>query len=131
MQINKTSDTAIALIVALARSEDTVVNSHALSDRVGCSYHYTQQIMGKLRDQGIIGVKRGPSNSGYYLCRPVEEISLYDVIAPFEKSMQIDSALSGDSTLREEPQVTEFWDETQKIVDQKLKETSVQDLLDD
>lgn len=50
-----------------------------ISDRQKISLSYLEQLFGRLRRQGIVDSVRGPGG-GYCLARPMEEISVADII---------------------------------------------------
>lgn len=83
MQLNKTTDYAIRLILYLAQRAQTV-SSSKLSAAIGVSPRYLLQVGAKLRDAQLISTTHGPVG-GYDLKKPPREISLFDIIFLMEE----------------------------------------------
>ncbi len=84
----------LAQIEHLARTESVPAN-------------FLAQILGKLRNAGLITSRRG-NQGGYILARPPEEISLYDILIAVEgQCLQ----LSGNVEGRSGPRIKQIWDE--------------------
>ena len=86
MQLNRSTDYAIQMLVYLAKARKTV-SSSKLAAAIGVSYRYLLQISAKLRAAGFIRAAHGPSG-GLALDKAPEEISLYDVILGMEGIIQ-------------------------------------------
>ena len=82
MQLNRSTDYAIQMLVYLAKTRKTV-SSSKLAAAIGVSHRYLLQISAKLRAAGFIRAAHGPSG-GLALDKAPEEISLYDVILGME-----------------------------------------------
>ena len=82
MQLNRSTDYAIQMLVYLAKA-GTTVSSSKLAAAIGVSHRYLLQISAKLRAAGFIRAAHGPSG-GLALDKAPEEISLYDVILGME-----------------------------------------------
>lgn len=84
----------LAQIEHLARTESVPAN-------------FLAQILGKLRNAGLITSRRG-NQGGYILARPPEEVSLYDILLAVEgQCLQ----LSGNVEGRSGPRIKQVWDE--------------------
>ena len=82
MQLNRSTDYAIQILVYLVKVRKTV-SSSKLAAAIGVSHRYLLQISAKLRAAGFIRAAHGPSG-GLALDKAPEEISLYDVILGME-----------------------------------------------
>ena len=82
MQLNRSTDYAIQMLLYLAKAGKTV-SSSKLAAAIGVSHRYLLQISAKLRAAGFIRAAHGPSG-GLALEKAPEEISLYDVILGME-----------------------------------------------
>ena len=82
MQLNRSTDYAIQMLLYLAKAGKTV-SSSKLAAAMGVSHRYLLQISAKLRAAGFIRAAHGPSG-GLALDKAPEEISLYDVILGME-----------------------------------------------
>ena len=87
MQLNRSTDYAIQMLVYLAKAEKTV-SSSKLAAAIGVSHRYLLQVSAKLRAAGFIRAAHGPSG-GLKLAKAPEEISLYDIILSMEGAVQI------------------------------------------
>ena len=54
-----------------------------LADRIQHSVSYTEALLARLRDTGLIGAKKG-AGGGYYLMRPADAISVAEILAAFD-----------------------------------------------
>ena len=86
MQLNRSTDYAIQILLYLAKAGKTV-SSSKLAAAIGVSHRYLLQISAKLRAAGFIRAAHGPSG-GLALDKAPEEISLYDVILGMEGIIQ-------------------------------------------
>ena len=86
MQLNRSTDYAIQMLLYLAKAGKTV-SSSKLAAAIGVSHRYLLQISAKLRAAGFIRAAHGPSG-GLALDKAPEEISLYDVILGMEGIIQ-------------------------------------------
>ena len=82
MQLNRSTDYAIQMLLYLAKAGKTV-SSSKLAAAIDVSHRYLLQISAKIRAAGFIRAAHGPSG-GLALDKAPEEISLYDVILGME-----------------------------------------------
>ncbi len=85
---------------------------------------YLAQILGELRNGGLVESRRG-KQGGYLLAKPPEEISLYDVIGLVEGSFfsraSRSAGASGDA-------VADAWNRLQRHFEQSAKAVTLRDL---
>ena len=86
MQLNRSTDYAIQMLVYLAKARKTV-SSSKLAAAIGVSHRYLLQISAKLRAAGFIRAAHGPSG-GLKLVRNPDEINLYDIILSMEGAVR-------------------------------------------
>ena len=86
MQLNRSTDYAIQMLLYLAKAGKTV-SSSKLAAAIGVSHRYLLQISAKLRAAGFIRAAHGPSG-GLKLVKDPEEISLYDIILSMEGAVR-------------------------------------------
>ena len=86
MQLNRSTDYAIQMLLYLAKAGKTV-SSSKLAAAIDVSHRYLLQISAKLRAAGFIRAAHG-SSGGLALEKAPEEISLYDVILGMEGAVQ-------------------------------------------
>lgn len=82
-----------------------------ISDKTGVSKGYLEQILNDLRNSKIISSKKG-KNGGYFLRKPAQKISFYDIFYALEKDFKMTNLDVKDKTLQQ------FF----KNGDEKLKE---------
>ena len=86
MQLNRSTDYAIQMLLYLAKVGKTV-SSSKLAAAMGVSHRYLLQISAKLRAAGFIRAAHG-SSGGLKLDKAPEEISLYDIILSMEGAVR-------------------------------------------
>jgi len=74
---------AISAIIAISKHKNDVISASELSKNLNCPAAYLSQILSKLKGPGILGSQRG-LNGGVFLARPLEDITIYDVIAAID-----------------------------------------------
>ena len=79
--------------------------------------NFLAQILGELREHGLITSRRG-SQGGYTLARPPEEISLYDILVAVEGRCL---HLSGNHRGRSGRRLKQVWDEIGRSLTEKTK----------
>ena len=86
MQLNRSTDYAIQMLLYLAKAGKTVSPSK-LAAAIGVSHRYLLQISAKLRAAGFIRAAYG-SSGGLKLVKDPDEISLYDIILSMEGAVR-------------------------------------------
>ena len=100
---------AIAQIANASKFEPISIKD--ISDKTGVSKGYLEQILNDLRNSKIISSKKG-KNGGYFLRKPAQKISFYDIFYALEKDFKMTNLDVKDKTLQQ------FF----KNGDEKLKE---------
>ena len=79
---------------------------------------------------GLIHTQRG-ARGGVMLAKPASEISIYDVIAAVEGPILVHKCLGSDEpcTFPLSEQLRKYWQTTQDFIENKLKSTSLADLI--
>jgi Rrf2 family protein len=88
MQLNVTTDYAVRAMVCLAE-EKRMVSGVEIADKMNIPPTYLLNIMGKLRNAGLVSVKRGNAG-GYMMAKHPCDISLWDIMEVMEGTMKID-----------------------------------------
>lgn len=65
-------------LIHLSLADDPLVSSEEIAASVDTNPAFIRQILGALRDGGLVAARRGP-NGGFSLAKPPAEISLLDV----------------------------------------------------
>ncbi len=119
MKISVKIDYACRVMTELARlhgsGELAQIGQLARAEAVPANF--LAQILGKLRDHGLITSRRG-NLGGYMLARPPEEISLHDILLAVEgKCLHLSGNYAGRSGRR----LKRVWDEISEVLDEKTK----------
>ena len=130
MQLNRSTDYAIQMLVYLAKAGKTVSSSR-LAAAIGVSHRYLLQISTKLRAAGFIRAAHGPSG-GLVLIKHPDEISLYDVIISMERIVQTGSICGTPSgeIAQEMTALGEEYQEIEKMLERALKEITLTKILE-
>ncbi len=79
MRISAKADYAVRAALELAAAESPPVKGERLADAQGIPLKFLENILGDLRQSGLVVSQRGP-DGGYRLERPAAEISVADII---------------------------------------------------
>lgn len=79
--------------------------------------NFLAQILGELRNAGLINSKRG-IQGGYALARAPDQISLYDIMKAIDGELL---ELSGNHSGRSGPRLKQVWNDLRAELDEKTK----------
>lgn len=82
------------MALAAGSSRETPISIKTVSEREDISQEFLEQIFFRLRRAGIISSVRGPGG-GFYFARPVEEISLLEILDASGESLGIAPCVCG------------------------------------
>ena len=130
MQLNRSTDYAIQMLVYLAKARKTV-SSSKLAAAIGVSHRYLLQISTKLRAAGFIRAAHGPSG-GLNLDKAPEKISLYDIILSMEGAVQTGEICGTPAPeIEQEIAILErMYHSVDGMLGQALKKIMLSDILD-
>ena len=126
MKISVQVDYACRVMAELARlhGSGTLAQIEHLARTEAVPANFLAQILGKLREHGLITSRRG-NQGGYTLARPPEEISLHDILIAVEgQCLQ----LSGNHEGRSGRRVKQVWDEISRELVKKTKSYTLDQL---
>ena len=129
MQLNRSTDYAIQILLYLAKAGKTVSFSR-LAAAIGVSHRYLLQISAKLRAAGFIRAAHGPSG-GLKLDKAPEEISLYDIILSMEGAVRT-GEICGSPALEIEQEIDileRMYHSVDTMLEQLLKKITLSHLL--
>ena len=129
MQLNRSTDYAIQILLYLAKAGKTVSSSR-LAAAIGLSHRYLLQISAKLRAAGFIRAAHGPSG-GLKLDKAPEEISLYDIILSMEGAVRT-GEICGSPALEIEQEIDileRMYHSVDTMLEQLLKKITLSHLL--
>ena len=130
MQLNRSTDYAIQMLLYLAKAGKTV-SSSKLAAAIGVSHRYLLQISAKLRAAGFIRAAHG-SSGGLKLDKAPEEISLYDIILSMEGAVRT-GEICGSPALEIEQEIAtleRMYHSVDGMLGQALKKIILSDILD-
>ena len=129
MQLNRSTDYAIQMLVYLAKNGQTL-SSTKLAASLGISHRYLLQISSKLRAAGFILAVRGPSG-GLKIFKNPEEIGLYDVILSMEGVVQTGKICGLPSDELEQEMVTleMAYQRLNILLERELKKIMLSDII--
>ncbi len=96
MRITQETDYAFRICAYLAEHEDEVVGAPEISEAQKIPKRFTLRILRKLNLAGITDAKRG-AYGGYYLIKPKEKVTLYDIILAIDGPITVNKCLSVSS----------------------------------
>ena len=129
MQLNRSTDYAIQMLVYLAKARKTV-SSSKLAAAIGVSHRYLLQISAKLRAAGFIRAAHGLSG-GLVLIKHPDGISLYDVIIGMEGIVQTGKVFGtpSEEIAQEMMALEEEYRKTEWRLQQALKAVTLENIL--
>ncbi|MDY5963524.1 MAG: Rrf2 family transcriptional regulator [Peptostreptococcus porci] len=130
MQLNKTTDYAVRILVFLGRKSD-FVSSDEISRATSISKNYTIKILRILTSEEIVKMKRG-IKGGFLLNKPPSEINLYEIFVAMERTIKINQCLDNEEScnLYENDicPVRNFYLILQQEFEEKLKSMTIEKL---
>ncbi len=119
MKISVKVDYACRVMAELARlhGSGSLAQIEHLARTESVPANFLAQILGKLRDSGLIASRRG-TLGGYALARPPEEISLYDIMMAAEGECL---GLSGNFQGRSGHRLKQVWSDVRACLIEKTK----------
>ena len=129
MQLNRSTDYAIQMLVYLAKNGQTL-SSTKLAVSLGISHRYLLQISSKLRAAGFILAVHGPSG-GLKIFKNPDEISLYDVILSMKGVVQTGKICGLPSDELEQEMVTleMAYQRLNILLERELKKIMLSDII--
>lgn len=122
MQLNITTDYAVRCIMYLAHTNRTT-SAAEIGEYMCVSKNFVVGIMKKLREADLVEAVRGTAG-GFYLARPAEKITLYDVVVTMENTMAVSRCLEDGQCNRSAIatcNVRKFYSVLQNSMDDMLK----------
>ncbi len=98
MLSNKTQLCVDILITMASAPPGSLVTTQALSNRLSVSTSHLESLMRVLREAGLVRSVRGPGG-GYYLGKPADRISVWEVVCQVDPSAVLLSCNVGSSRL--------------------------------
>lgn len=132
MHFKISTDYAVRIVLYLAKKRG-IIPSAELSEQLNITQGYLLKVTRILRNAQIIEAITG-ADGGFKLAKHPRDISLYEVIRAMETTMQINRCLEKDEYCSRKAvsfcQAHHFYMKMQAYIDNMLKTTSIQDLLE-
>jgi Rrf2 family iron-sulfur cluster assembly transcriptional regulator len=122
------------LVLAGESSEQSPLALHKIAEKESISAEFLQQIFFRLRKAGIISAYRGPGG-GFFLSRPLNEISVLDILEAAGESLALSPCFDEIEGKRIpcgqfcDCSAGEFWMSLEKEVRRFAQEKKLTDLL--
>ena len=130
--LSQTSTHAIHAVRSMAMQADgEYVGAASLAEAIGAPSNYLGKLLAVLADRGVLESRRG-LGGGFRLARPAEEISVYEVVAPFDRLERwADCVLSLEDCSDENPcALHDMWKVARERCLEMLHESTVAHLRD-
>lgn len=127
--LSKSAEYALRALHRLAFvRRDGRVTTARLADRVGAPENYLSKLLHRLQQEGLVTSRRG-RGGGFRLARPPEEVTLAEIVEPFDDVMDR-RCLLGRPRCRDEAPCTahEAWREALGGLQAFFRDTSLEDL---
>lgn len=131
MTLSQTAEHALRAVLFLARQpEGTRVPAEAIAKALDAPRNYLSKTLGLLAREGLITGARGPTG-GFRLERRPSELTLAEVVAPFEESGGVKMCLEGGRVCdgRSPCGVHARWTAVRQAARAPMEETVIADLL--
>ena len=127
--LSLTSQHALRAIVYLAQeSDDQLVAGNRIAAKTGVPSKYLSKILGDLTRANVLHSVRGKLG-GFRFARPTSRISLFEVIAPFERPEQRRCPFQNKKCRDSNPCVAhESWKKVRDAEERFLKTTTVREV---
>lgn len=133
LEIGSKGEYATRAMVYLARRYGRHTSSlTAIAEEQRIPRRYLEQLIAELRRSGLIVATRGASG-GYTLAKDPAQISLYDIISTLEGPLMIQGCVENGRDMcrfADECAVREVWCDLHKVIYEKLKNITLQQLAD-
>jgi len=131
MYITLEADYSVRIVDAIARSGERMV-AKAIAKQACISQKFALQILHKLTTEGILRSIRGP-HGGYEIAKPLEVLSVHDVLRAIEGPIVLNRCLLETNTCTRVPDKNcpyhRVFKELSELVSKKLASISFADVL--
>ncbi len=130
MQLSTKARYAVRAMIELANDYGKgPLQLKEIAKRQGISNKYLEQVMAPLRTRGIVYTQKG-SRGGYFLAKPPEEVSLFEIIHGVEGSLApVPCVDNANLCARADVCATrDLWGRLKQLVSRELESISLADL---
>ena len=120
---------ALVYIAENTEKDGELVRIKEVAEMEKVSVQYLEQILYKLKKDGIIEGKRGP-NGGYKLAKTPEEINLYTIFKVLESEVKVVICEpNSEKCVKERCSSLYLWDKINGKLEKMLKETTLAEMI--
>lgn len=134
MSVSTKTRYALRMLIDIAAYQDSgKVKIKEVSSRQDISVKYLEQIVTTLSKAGIVKGERGPQG-GYVLTRPASEITVAEIVTLLDGGISPVSCIKDDCVecdRKDRCSTLDMWMKINKAVMDIMKDTTIQDLVDD
>ena len=129
MILNKTTEYALSILGYMAISQNDIFSAEFLHDELDIPRRYLRRLLTDLSKLGFIRSEKG-RKGGFVFAKPLEEISLANIINSVEGAEVMQSCILGHQKCKEEQPCVmhNTWLEARSKMLDALSNTSLQDL---
>jgi Rrf2 family protein len=101
MMISKTAEYALRAVTCLAANEEKALSADVLAEKTKVPRRYLSRVMQDLAAANLVGSRSGP-RGGYVLAKPIEKLSILDVVnavSPLERIKSCPLGLDSHTSL--------------------------------
>lgn len=133
MKLTTKSEFSILSLIFIARhQENRFVKVESICEEYGISKKYLEQILSLLKRSGYLKTKTG-ANGGYCLNKPVNEITLAEIIRLMDGALAPTSAVSTyfyqETPIVKEVKVMNVFREIRDFIANKVENLTISDLI--
>lgn len=132
MRISSKGRYGLAAMVSMAQNyeSDSCITIISLSERLGISKIYLEQVFSLLKRAGLVLAIKG-AQGGYKLSRPPQEITSYDILEALEQALfdKTEESVAQKAEEIEKAMRNLVYSTLDEAVEQALRKTSLYDLV--
>lgn len=128
--LNRSAEYALRAAHLLAHgAPEGRTTSAELAQALDLPANFLSKLLNRLRQEGVLTSRRGPQG-GFRLARPPDEVTLADVIRPFDDVVQDRQCILGHPECRDDTPCAahERWRDLADRVERFFRETTLEDL---
>ncbi len=129
MNFSKTASYSLNILSYMATHEGSKMSATLLHEKLGIPYPYLRQILSNLSKNGFIESTRG-RNGGFIFSRPVDEITLSDIIEATDGTDGFSTCLLGFTAcpFNKHCAMHKIWEDTRDNIIKILRNTTLKNI---
>ena len=129
MYVKVSTEHSIRILEFLARDEGKLYSAQTLSNALDIPLPFFMKIVSLLKKAKMVKTVQGRSG-GFLLAKKADKITIFDVMKAAENDYVIAPCLeSGAKKFKGKNEIKPYFDGIQTIVEEKLKSTTIRDLV--